>query len=171
MMFPKMRRIRQQLGKQECINILEHGTHGVLAVSGTCGYPYAVPMSYVYADGKIIFHSALSGHKVESIRRDAKASFCVVAEDEVIASEYTTAYKSVIAFGLLSFLSGDEKRKAANLLALKYNPSASTSSRDEYIDSLFDKMCIFSLSIEHLSGKEGLENLKKRNPQEASPLG
>ena len=72
---------------------------------------------------------------------------------------------------VIANLSGDEKRKAANLLALKYNPSASTSSRDEYIDSLFDKMCIFSLSIEHLSGKEGLENLKKRNPQEASPLG
>ena len=37
-----------------------------------------MPMSYVYDDGKLYFHSAMSGHKVDAIRNCDKASFCVI---------------------------------------------------------------------------------------------
>ncbi len=52
-MFREMRRIKQALSKEESIQILEKGTSGVLALSGDDGYPYAVPISYVYADSFI----------------------------------------------------------------------------------------------------------------------
>ena len=61
-MLREMRRKRQQLSREESIAVLERGTAGVLAVAGTEGYPYAVPLSYVYADGKLYFHSARTGH-------------------------------------------------------------------------------------------------------------
>ncbi len=57
-MFRPMRRKRQQLPQEECERILQKMTNGVLAVSGDEGYPYAVPISYVYADGCIYMHSA-----------------------------------------------------------------------------------------------------------------
>ena len=41
-------------------------------------YPYAVPISYVCHEGKLYFHSALAGHKVDAIRKCDKASFCVI---------------------------------------------------------------------------------------------
>ena len=66
--FRAMRRKRQQLSKEESISILQKSTAGTLALLGDGGYPYAVPISYVYADGKLYFHSALSGHKVDAIR-------------------------------------------------------------------------------------------------------
>ena len=78
-----------------------HGTSGVLALAGDNGYPYALPISYVYSDGKIYFHSAKSGHKIDAVKRCEKASFCVIAEDNIIPEEYTTYYKSVIVFGKL----------------------------------------------------------------------
>ena len=71
----------------------------VLALLGDNDYPYAVPISYVYDDGKVYFHSAKSGHKIDAIQRTAKASFCVIDEDLVVPEEYTTYFRSVIAFG------------------------------------------------------------------------
>ena len=59
--FREMRRKRQQLSNEDSIAILEKTTSGALALLGDNGYPYALPISYVYADGKLYFHSALSG--------------------------------------------------------------------------------------------------------------
>ena len=98
-MFREMRRKRQQLSAEESIAILERMTNGVLALHGDEGYPYAVPVSYVYADGKIYFHSAMKGHKVDAIMRNERVSFCVVERDDVCPGEFTTYFRSVVLFG------------------------------------------------------------------------
>ena len=98
-MFREMRRKKQVLSKEECELVLERGTSGVLAVLGEGGYPYAVPLSYVYADGKIVFHCAKQGHKLDAIAKNDKVSFCVVDLDDIQPERYTTYFRSVIAFG------------------------------------------------------------------------
>lgn len=72
--FRPMRRKHQQLSEEECIDILNNATSGTLALLGDGGYPYSLPISFVYADGKIFFHSALKGHKIDAIRSCDKAS-------------------------------------------------------------------------------------------------
>ena len=67
MEFRPMRRKRQELPKEECKKILNNATAGVLSVLGDGGYPYGVPISYVYAEGKLYFHSAVEGHKLDAI--------------------------------------------------------------------------------------------------------
>ena len=122
-MFRPMRRIRQQLSQEECQAVLARGTSGVLALSGDEGYPYALPISYVYHDGKLYFHCAKSGHKLDAIRRDSKVSFCVIDQDQIVPQEYTTYFRSVIAFGRMRILEDDgEKRAAIEALSLKYAP-------------------------------------------------
>ena len=83
-----MRRFRQELTAEECVQVLERGTHGVLAVLGDEGYPYAVPLSYVHGEGKIWFHCAKAGHKLDAIRNYNKVSFCVVDQDRIVPEEY-----------------------------------------------------------------------------------
>ena len=70
----------------ECIKILEKEEAGVLAVIGDGGYPYTVPMNYIYSDGKIYFHTAKGGHKNDAIAENSKVSFCVIEESEVDTS-------------------------------------------------------------------------------------
>ncbi|NLA77117.1 MAG: 5-nitroimidazole antibiotic resistance protein, partial [Clostridiales bacterium] len=106
-MFREMRRFKQQLAMAECENILARGTSGVLALNGDGGYPYAVPMSYVYDNGKIIFHSAREGHKYDAVLKSDRASFCVIDEDNVVPEKYTTYFRSVIAFGKIRILEDD----------------------------------------------------------------
>ena len=65
--FREMRRKRQQLSEVESIGILQKATAGTLALLGDNDYPYAVPISYVYHERKLYFHSALAGHKVDAI--------------------------------------------------------------------------------------------------------
>lgn len=89
-MFQVMRRSRQALSWQETEEILRRGTSGVLALAGAEGDPYAVPLSYVYTQGILYVHCAKVGHKLESIRRCEKASFCVVDRDEIKPEAYTT---------------------------------------------------------------------------------
>ena len=95
-MFRKMRRYRQQLGQEETISILKSGKTAVLGVLGDDGYPYTVPINYVYADGKIYFHGAKSGHKIDAIKRCGRVSLCVIEKDDVVKEELTTYFRSVI---------------------------------------------------------------------------
>lgn len=160
MQFREMRRKRQQLTESESISILGKATSGTLALLGDGGYPYAVPISFVYHDGKLYFHSALSGHKVDAISHCDKASFCVIDQDEVHGDQYTTYFRSVIAFGRIHIIEDEtEKLAAARLLGNRYNPNHDDALQKE-IDKGLHRMLVLCLEIEHLTGKKALELTK-----------
>ena len=161
-MFRPMRRCNQELAAADCREILQHGSCGVLAVLGDEDYPYAVPLNYVYdrAGERLLFHCATSGHKLDAIRRCDKASFCVVGQDMVVAEEYTSYFRSVIAFGRIRVLEQPEEILAAiELLAVKYAPEDSPEQRRRVIDSALPRLCMLELRLEHLSGKQARELL------------
>lgn len=157
-MFRQMRRKNQALSAEECEKILREGTSGVIALDGDDGYPYAVPISYVFCDHKIYFHCAKSGHKLDAIARNEKASFCVIGEDHVIPEEYTTQYKSVIVFGKIRILEDNgEKRAAIEQLALKYAPDDTRENRQKEIEQYQSALCMLEMSIARMSGKKRKE--------------
>ena len=160
--FRPMRRNRQQLSNEESIAILEKATAGTLALLGDEGYPYAVPISYVYTDGKLYFHSALAGHKVDAIRKCEKASFCVIEQDDVQPKKYTTFYRSVIAFGRIHIIKDEQEKLAtARMLGNRYNPNDEDSLRQE-MEKGFSRMLMLRFDIEHLTGKEAIELMNQR---------
>lgn len=157
-MFREMRRKRQQMPESEAVAILERGSHGVLAVLGDGGYPYAVPISYVYEDGKIYMHCAKSGHKLDAVRACEKASFCVVDQDEVVQAEFTSHYRSAIAFGRIREITDDaEKRRMVSLLARKYCPDLSQAEHDKAMERDWAPLNMLELTIEHLTAKQAKE--------------
>src|SRR5574344_698622 len=119
-MFREMRRKKQLLSTADTIAVLNRMTSGVLALLGDNDYPYAVPISYVYHENTLYFHSALAGHKVDVIAQNSKASFCVIEHDLIVHIEYTTYFRGALSFGNLSVVTDDvEKRTAIELLAEK----------------------------------------------------
>ena len=158
--FREMRRKRQQLSEEKSIGILQKSTAGTLALLGDNGYPYAVPISYVYADGKLYFHSALSGHKIDAIRNCDKASFCVIDQDEVHPEKYTTFFRSVIAFGKIHIIEDEqEKLETARMLGDRYNPNQEEALQKEMEKGL-SRMVMIRFDIEHLTGKAAIELVK-----------
>lgn len=164
-MFREMRRKKQALSAGECVEVLNRGTSGVLAVLGDGGYPYAVPLSYVYQGNKIFFHSARTGHKLDAIAANEKVSFCVIDKDEVVPDEYTTYFRSVVVFGKARILEEkEEKQSALALLAKRYTPAHPQSQRQQVMDKEFSAVCMIELDIEHISGKEAIELARLKAP-------
>lgn len=158
--FREMRRKRQQLSTEENKEILKRATSGTLALLGDNGYPYAVPISYVYTNNQLYFHSALTGHKIDAIKQCEKASFCVIDKDDVKPEQYTTYFRSVIAFGKIYIIENEtEKMEAVRMLGQRYHPHDDEKLKAE-IDKSFAHMLIIRLDIEHLSGKEAIELVK-----------
>ena len=161
-MFRPMRRSAQALGVDACREVLSRGTSGVLALLGDGGWPYAVPMSYAFDSEKLYFHCAREGHKLDAIRREARASFCVVDRDEVVPEEYTTYFRSVIAFGRVRVLEDEAQMRAAiELLARRYFPQDSAENRRRAIEREWAGLCMLEMDIEHMSGKEAIELARK----------
>ncbi|NCB43014.1 MAG: pyridoxamine 5'-phosphate oxidase family protein [Clostridia bacterium] len=160
-MFKEMRRIKQLLSKEQTIEILNRCTAGVLGVIDENGYPYTVPVSYTFKDGELLFHSAIEGHKIQSIKNNDKVTFCVVDKDDVIAAEFTTKYSSVIAFGRARILEDDaQKARAMEAITQKYSPDHMKEGREE-IESSMKRFCIVAISVEHMTGKASLSLINK----------
>ena len=151
------------LSVDECIEILNKGTSGVLALLGDHDYPYAIPISYVYCNSKLYFHGAKSGHKIDAVNKCTKASFCVIDQDNITPEEYTTYYRSVIAFGNIHIMENEiEIKKAIEDLAKKYSPADNETGRNAEIEKEWKFLCMMEFSIEHLSGKEAIELAKAK---------
>lgn len=167
--FRQMRRKRQQLSDDESIKILTRGTHGVLSLADEGGYPYGVPLSYAYSGGKIYFHCATRGHKTDLLERDSRASFCVVAADDVKPEEFTTYFKSVIAFGRARIIADEtEKMAALRLLSDRYCHDIPDDMEEAEIQKFFKALDMIELSIEHMTGKESIELTRARGGSPAS---
>ena len=159
--FRTMRRKKQELSFSSCEEILSFASSGVLAVLGDCGYPYTVPLSFLYENGKIYFHCAKSGHKIDAVKNSDKASFCVIAQDDVLPEKYTTLFKSVTAFGKISVVTDvSEINEVITKIALKYAPFDSEENRNKAIADEYAGLCILRLDIKNLSGKRCKEFLK-----------
>jgi nitroimidazol reductase NimA-like FMN-containing flavoprotein (pyridoxamine 5'-phosphate oxidase superfamily) len=159
-MFRDMRRNKQLLAEEATEEILNRGLSGVLAVSGDEGYPYAVPLSYVYERGKIYFHVANSGHKLDGIRSNDKVSFCVIDQDQVVPEAFATLYRSAIVFGRARIVEDDTlKRHALELLVQKYSPGYQEEGAAE-IRKDWKAVTVVEIAVEHMTGKvaKGLVN-------------
>ena len=155
-MFREIRRIKQKLSEEEAIEILKKGQTAVLAVLGDDDYPYTVPINYVYQNGKIYFHGAKQGHKLDAIKKHNKVSLCVIDKDEL-----TTYFRSVIIFGKATIIT-DEKQThhVAEVFGLKYNDDK--EKVDKEIEREWKALTCVEITIEHISGKEAIELVRAK---------
>ena len=82
-MFREMRRKKNEISNDMAKQLLASSRRGVLAMTGDDGYPYAIPVNYLYDDKaqKIYFHGAKIGHKVDALRACDKVCFTVYGNE------------------------------------------------------------------------------------------
>lgn len=150
--FREMRRFKQQLTEEDCQRVLLSSPRGVLAVLGDGGYPYAVPLNFVYDNGCIYYHMALQGHKLDALRACDKGSFNVLSEPIPADDGWSFFFDSVTAFGRLRELTEEfEKTEKLRLLGQKYFPTKEMVEDD--IRRNAARCTVIELRIEHLTGK------------------
>ena len=151
-MFREMRRSGQQLSNEECIDILINEPRGVLALLGDNDYPYAVPMSHVYVDGKIYFHGAKTGHKIDSIKKHSKVSYNVIDKGVKAEDSWWYTFKSVTIFGKIASLT-DEHEKIDKLTHLGNKFFPTQKETEDEIKRLLDRTEVLEITIDHMTGK------------------
>ncbi|MCL1998986.1 MAG: pyridoxamine 5'-phosphate oxidase family protein [Turicibacter sp.] len=156
-MFRKMTRETQGMSEAQIEKILEKATSGVLSLIGDGGYAYGVPMSFCFHEGKIYFHGAKQGHKIDAILANNKVSFTVIATDNIIPEELTTYFRSVIVFGKIRISEDlDEKRQALQCIVDKYSHKYVKKGETE-IERALPHVAVSILEIEHMTGKMSKE--------------
>lgn len=151
-MFKEMRRKDREIGREEVEEILRKGEYGFLSTISDNGYPYVVPVSFVYYNNSIYFHCATDGHKLENIKKNNKVSFSIATDTEVLPRKFSTKYRSIIAFGTASEIEGDLKEEALFELIKKYSQEFLTEGK-KYIDNAKGKTRVIKIEIENITGK------------------
>lgn len=151
-MFREMRRKEKQLSKEEVFEILKKGEIGVLSTIGENGYPYGVPLNYVYYNNGIYFHSAAAGHKLDNIKEFDKVSFCVTCDVEILREEFDANYTSVVLFGRAKEVIEQEKDEALLELIKKYSGQFIEKGKN-YIEKAKGATRVYKIDIEYITGK------------------
>ncbi len=153
-MFRPMRRSKQQVSPEACEKVLREAPRGVLALLGDDDYPYTVPMDFLYepAEGKIYFHCARTGHKIDAIAAHDKASFCVMDEGFRKPGDWALNITSVVVFGRIRPVE-DRERALDKVLALgiRYHPTVEAARKE--LEKAADRVVCLELTIEHMTGK------------------
>jgi hypothetical protein len=147
-----IRRKDREITTREVIGLLDSAEYGVLSTVGSDGQPYGVPLNYVHQEGRIYFHCALSGHKLDNIEHNRRVSFCVVGNTRVLPEKFATEYESVVVFGVASEVFGTERYNALLWLLEKYCPDFAEEGK-EYIELKNHATRVLKIDIDHATGK------------------
>ncbi len=153
-MFRKMRRFKQQIPNEECIEILKTEPRGVLSVLGDDGYPYGMPMDHWYseADGKLYFHGAKEGHKIDAIKAYDKVSYCVMDKGFRKENDWALNFRSVVVFGRMKIVTDEEKRiEIGTNICRKFTDDEAYLQRE--LENALPRALFLELTPEHMTGK------------------
>lgn len=154
-MFRPIRRKNREISLEAAKALLKESRRGVLAVNGDDGYPYAVPINFVYdeKEEKIYFHGAKAGHKFDSIKACDKICFTVYGNETVKKEEWAPFMQSTVVFGRCHMIDDQEMAfDRCRKMAAKYFPDEKLI--EEEIAQSGKAMQMFEIEIEHMSGKE-----------------
>jgi hypothetical protein len=126
---------------------------------GEDGYPYGMPMSHWYneKDGKIYFHGAKAGHKIDAIQNCDKVSFCVYDQGYRNDGEWALNIRSVVVFGRIRKVEDPEKmREICMNLGRKFTDDEACLEKE--LQTYISKVLCLELTPEHISGKKVKES-------------
>lgn len=153
-MFRKMRRFKQQISGDKCIQLLKEQPRGVLSMIGDNGYPYGIPMDHWYSekDNKLYFHCAKEGHKIDAVTACDKVSYCVIDEGFRKDGEWSQNINSVVVFGRIRSVQDEEKkREICTGLCRKFTDDEAYLQKE--LKESLPRVCCLELTIEHMTGK------------------
>jgi nitroimidazol reductase NimA-like FMN-containing flavoprotein (pyridoxamine 5'-phosphate oxidase superfamily) len=146
------RKFQESLDEIE--KILCEETVGYLGLSKD-GIPYVVPLNYAYAAGKIVFHCALSGRKLDYLQANPLVCFTVgrmagQAHRHAEGSPCDIDNDSVICYGMARIVEAlEERQKALDLFNRRFNADADLISLESAA-----KCYAVEITITHMTGRQ-----------------
>lgn len=143
--------------REEMERILREETFGYLGLS-VDDKPYVVPLNYGYVDGKVLFHCALTGKKLDYLRRNPQVCFTVGRQSGQIRrhAEGDPCHvdnDSVICYGQARIIEDlEERRSALDTFNRCFRPDAAEISLEAAM-----KCCAVEIKVAEMTGRQELE--------------
>ena len=155
-MFRTMRRFKQQISEEECIRILQEEKRGILSMHGEDGYPYGIPMNHWYnpENGKLYFHCAKTGHKLDAIRKNDKVSYCVYDQGFRKDCDWALNIRSVVVFcraRIVDDAEDDLRRRIAVGLCRKFTDDEAFLQKE--LVNAMPRAAFLELTPDHMTEK------------------
>jgi len=149
--------VTQPMTPSEINELLSRALVGRLGMSRD-NQPYVLPICFIHHDGKIFFHSAPKGRKLETIKTNPKVCF-QVDEHRLVPSSlpcyFTIHYRSVLVFGKVRLLTDPkEKLKILEVMLNKYGDITKLAKPLDEAVMHKAKVEVGEISIEEITGKK-----------------
>lgn len=119
--------------------------------------PYVVPLNFGYEPGRIYFHCARTGRKLEMIAANGLVCFEVEGGYELESADkpcsFTARYRSVIGWGRAR-IAADRGERMHGLQVLMRHVSGRDFEESDFPEEHADKAHIVCIEIEHMAGKK-----------------
>ena len=119
-------------------------------------YPYVVPMNYGYRGGRIYFHCAGEGRKIDILKKYDRVCIEIDIDSRIVrgdsACRWATKYRSVIGFGTGRIVDDETEKKAAlDVIMAHYG-----GQEGPYDEKSLQRICVIEVVIESMTGKQSL---------------
>jgi hypothetical protein len=148
------------MSENDAREFLAAQNEGRLATCDAAGQPYITPLNYLYRDGKIYFHSKLTGRKLDNIAENSQVCFEVSTVEKLTVTNdrpcaCSTRYTSVLAFGVAREIADDAKKATLlNLLVARYAAGKPFQPVEE---SHAADCAVVEIAINEISGKRNVD--------------
>lgn len=155
-----MRRKDRELTKEETIEIIKNTPHCLIATVDKSGTPYVTPITAVYFEGAVYFHSAAdpNGRRYQNVLQNPKVSMAWVGRGETasdeLPGEFSVNYASAIVEGEISRIKDEaEKKRIAAAFAQRHVPQAGKEGFEKYYAAMSKGIVFWKVKILSMSGK------------------
>lgn len=156
---PQVRRTDKLMSDDLVRETIARGYSGRLATVGADGWPYVVPLLYVWMNGEIWVHNArVRGHLRTNVEHESRVCFEIDEPGEVFAygrfeCDTSVAYRSVVAFGRIRVVEDRGQKQAfCDALIAKYgNPGW---ERPKGFYPRLNQITVYSIALERMTGKQ-----------------
>ena len=154
-----MRRKDREEPEEAALAVIDRADFGVMATVDADGAPYCIPLSFA-RDGKLLyFHCALSGHKLDNLRRDPRVCVSFTGALHFPREHFTAVYESALAAGRAEEVTAaGEKIHGLRLLCESFTPG-NMDAFDGAIEKALAITGVWKIHLDEVSGK------RRKNPE------
>jgi nitroimidazol reductase NimA-like FMN-containing flavoprotein (pyridoxamine 5'-phosphate oxidase superfamily) len=156
---PQLRRADKLISDEQARAFVAHGYSGRLATVGSDGWPYIIPLLYIWMNDEIWVHNTRArGHFRANIDQEPRVCFELDEPGEVFPygrfeCDTSVAYRSVVAFGRIRIIDA-RQLKAAFFDALMAKYAEPDWVRPKSFYPRLDQVTVYAIAIERMTGKE-----------------
>ena len=142
--------------QEATLAMIDAKEYAVLCFTDPDGRAYGVPLEYVRKGDSLYFHGAKEGRKVDSMRSNPWVCAVILGDTTVVPEKFGRKYESAIIEGPIELIDEPMQKYQVMTWVAESRSPAYPEKGQAMIERMLDRVLIYKMSMEIISGKHGL---------------